>query len=324
MTVTLIVPTVSTRQELFARVLRYFSACRMQCPIVVSDHSPEKDLGIVKALVARHPDLHLKLIRHPPEMHFLERLIDCARQSDTPYVHLHADDDFVVPETLQKLTALMDAYPACIASMGLNINASISSNKFTPVDKLPITQTKPAHRLIAQLENFSSVLYALRRREEFIRSLSFAVTHCPDVQFWQYLESCASVLEGEVHVIDDLHYVRQSHEKKWSGTLVREKSREHFPYLMTNPLFSNRVTAFRSALIEACAARGFSIPDDVLDGAIFHLLLRGQQVMGLPPKQFATKDAAVINKLQELLNKPGNSTNKSLARILDFCIQKPA
>lgn len=323
MSVTLIVPTVSTRQELFARVLRYFSACRLQYPIVVSDHSPDEDSAVVKSLVARHPDLNLKLIQHPPEMHFLERLIDCARQSDTPYVHLHADDDFVIPETLQKLTALMDARQSCAASMGLNIN-TISTSKFKPINKLPIDQARPAHRLIAQLENYSSALYALRRREEFIRSLYFAVTRCPDVQFWQYLESCASVLEGEVHVIDDLHYVRQSHEKKWSGTLVREKSREHFPYLMTNPLFSNRVTAFRSALIEACAARGFSIPDDVLDGAIFHLLLRGQQVMGLPPKQFATKDAAVINKLQELLNKPGNSTNKSLARILDFCIQKPA
>lgn len=321
MTVTLIVPTVSTRQELFARVLRYFSACRMQCPIVVSDHSPEKDLGIVKALVARHPDLHLKLIRHPPEMHFLERLIDCARQSDTPYVHLHADDDFVVPETLQKLTALMDAYPACIASMGLNINASISSNKFTPVDKLPITQTKPAHRLIAQLENFSSVLYALRRREEFIRSLSFAVTHCPDVQFWQYLESCASVLEGEVHVIDDLHYVRESHPKKWSITLLRELSRDHFPYLIINPAFSGRVAAFRKAIIETCADRGLNIPEDVLDGAIFHLLLRGQRVITQPPLQFTTKNAGVINKLQDLLNTPNNPTNTALARILGMLQQ---
>lgn len=324
MSVTLIVPTVHTRHELFARTLRYLAVCRLPHPVMVSDHSPEAHGNVVKAIVAQHPGLNLKLIRHPPEMHFLERLIDCARQSDTPYVHLHADDDFVIPETLQKLIQLMDAQPACAASMGLNVNVSLSTSKFSPIDKLSIDHAKPERRLIAQLENYSSVLYALRRREEFIRSLHFAVARCPDVQFWQYLESCAAVLEGGIHVIDDLHYVRQTHAKKWSSALVREKSKDHFPYLITNPEFSGRVTAFRNALVEASAARGLRIPDDVLDGAIFYLLLRGQQVIGLPPRQFAAKNAAVINKLQELLNKPGNTTNTSLARILDLCIQKQA
>src|SRR5262245_60438455 len=100
--VTLIVPTVHHRAALFARTLRYLEAIGWRSPVVVSDHSPQPHAGVI-ADAARRCSLELRLLRHPPEMHFLERLADCARQAATPYVHLHADDDFVVPATLDKL-----------------------------------------------------------------------------------------------------------------------------------------------------------------------------------------------------------------------------
>ena len=105
-------------------------------------------------------------------------------------VHLHADDDFLVRPTLKLLIRDMQSQPHLAAAMGLNVNVTFETGELTLLSKTSISHALPFERLIAQLETYSSALYALRRREEFIDSLSFAVQQCPDVQFWQYLESC--------------------------------------------------------------------------------------------------------------------------------------
>ena len=111
--VTLIVPTVHHRAALFARALRYFDAAGYRGPIVVSDHSPPGHAGEIAQVAARHPSLDLKLLQHAPDLHFLLRLAQCAAAARTPYVHLHADDDFIVFATLDKLVERMQREPAC-------------------------------------------------------------------------------------------------------------------------------------------------------------------------------------------------------------------
>src|SRR6185369_10544770 len=101
--VTLIVPTVHSRAALYARTLRYLDAVGWRGPILVSDRSPAAQAAAIAEATRRHPALDLKLLQHAPDLHFLSRLADCARQAATPYVHLHADDDFIVPATLDKL-----------------------------------------------------------------------------------------------------------------------------------------------------------------------------------------------------------------------------
>jgi hypothetical protein len=123
------------------------------------------------------------------------------------------------------------------------------------ISKFSVKQAEPFARLIARLENFSSVLYALRRRSEFIDSLSFAEALCPDVQFWQYLKSCQAALTGAISVLDDLHYVRQVRKQKWSLQLVKDRSPDHFPYIVLSPELQSRVKAFRAALVESCEKR---------------------------------------------------------------------
>ncbi len=191
---TLIIPTLHSRGALFARVLRYLSSAGFQCPIIVSDHSPPEQLNVIADIVKRHDKLDLTLLQHSPDIHFLERLTLCAQAAVTPYVHLHADDDFLIRRTLIALIEVMAAKPGCAAVMGLNAHIQIATAGLKILAKSAVEQADPFLRLIAQLENYSSVLYALRRRDEFIATMSFAVTRCPDVQFFQYLESCVSVL----------------------------------------------------------------------------------------------------------------------------------
>jgi hypothetical protein len=200
-------------------------------------------------------------------------------------VHLHADDDFVVRSTLKLLIAEMQQRPDLAAAMALNVHVTIDTGELTMLPKTELQQSKPFDRLVGQLQTYSSVLYALRRREEFIESLSFAVERCPDVQFWQYLESCVAVLSGTIAVLEDLHYVREVHSAKWSASLTSERLPDHFPYLILSPEFSPRVAAFREALLAACEARGIPVDRGTIDAGLVHLLHRGLGAMGLPDKQ---------------------------------------
>lgn len=315
--VTLIVPTVHRRAALFARALRYLSSGGFQCPIVVSDHSPSEHVGVIADIAQQYGNLDLRLLQHPPDIHFLTRLTLCAKAAETPYVHLHADDDFVVRATLALLIQEMEARPDRSAAMGINVHIIFATRDVMMIPKAAIELVKPFNRLLAQLETYSSVLYALRRRDEFIASLSFAVERCPDVQFWQYLESCMSALAGPIAVIEQLHYVREDHSGKWSSTLVRERSSDHFPYLILSPELHPRVAAFRAALIAACEAKGITADASKLDGGLIHLLFRAFGAMGMPKKRIATEDQtqAVASRLWARLADTSDPTAIELRRI---------
>ncbi|MGE5537102.1 MAG: TIGR00180 family glycosyltransferase [Gemmatimonas sp.] len=315
--VTVIIPTVHHRAHLFARALRHLSQSGFTCPILVTDHSPAPERAAVAEAVRSVPGLDVTVVHHAPELHFLERLTDCAARARTPYVHLHADDDFLVRAALERLVATLDDAPDAAAAMGLNLHVTFVSRDVSLAPKLAIAARTPFERLVAQLESYSSVLYALRRRDEFVASLSYAVARCPDVQFWQYLESCMAALAGRIATIDELHYVREVHTGKWSATLVRERSCDHFPYLLLSPEFGPRVAAFRAALLDACAERNIARDQSAIDAGLIHLLYRGIGTMGLPPKTVGAADETqdTAARLEALLADRSQPAAMELTRI---------
>ena len=315
--ITLIIPTVHHRAALFARALRYLSSSGFQCPILISDHSPGEHVGVIGAIVQQYGGLDVKLVQHSPDIHFLTRLAFCAEVAKTPYVHVHADDDFVIRESLGWLVHEMETRPDRTAAMGTNVHVSFSPQNVAILSKTAVEEAEPFDRLIAQLETYSSVLYALRRREEFIESASFAVEHCPDVQFWQYLESCMAALSGPIAVIERLHYARGVHPDKWSTTLVRDRSGEHFPYLIFSAELHPRITAFREALLLACKAKGIPVDMNAFDSGLIHLLYRGFGAMGLPVKRIARADQSqeIVSRFRAKLADATDSATIELKRI---------
>lgn len=302
--VALVIPTVHHRARFYARALRHLAASGFRGPIVVSDHSPPEHADAIAAATAQHQNLDVRVLQHAPDTHFLTRLLQCARAVQTPYLHLHADDDFLAIGVLGRLVGEMERRPACAAAMGINLHVRFDTGDVQPLRKASIEQPAPFDRLIAQLESFSSVLYALRRREELIATFAFAVERCPDVQFWQYLESCVAAIRGTVAVVDDLHYVREIHPDKWSATLVRERSPDHFPYLILAPEFQPRLAAFRGALASACEASDVGVDATRLDAGLIHLLHHGFGAMGLPEPSSTAPAPLPTATLEALRGKP--------------------
>jgi len=318
--VTLIIPTVSHRAALYARALSHLSRSGFLGPIIVSDHSPSEHSHAIAEVTESQAGLNIKVLQHAPDTHFLTRLILCATAAETPYVHLHADDDFLVLTTLERLVGEMEEAVDCVAAMGIHLHASFDSGGILPLVKSAVPYSRPFDRLLAQLEFHSSVLYALRRRDELMSTFSFTVEHCPDVQFWQYLESCVASIRGRIAVRDDLHYVRGLHPDKWSATLVRERSQDHFPYLILSPEFHPRLSAFRAALVAACEAHGVTADLTKLEEGLIHLLHRGFGAMGLPQRSTAESAFAANaawSSLQRKLRNPATPEAIELKCIFD-------
>jgi glycosyltransferase domain-containing protein len=324
--VTLVIPTVHHRAKLLARALRHLSDGGFRCPILISDHSPVPHLGLIADVALRYSTLDVKVLNHSPEEHFLTRLALCAEAAQTPYVHLHADDDFLVRSGLHHLVRVMNERPDCAAAMGINLHVGFARRDVVVSAKGPIDRPEPFERLTMQLETYSSVLYALRRREEFIASATFARDRCPDVQFWQYLESCRAALIGPIAVVEELHYVRESHDAKWSAGLVRDRSPDHFPYLILSPEFCPRVTAFRHALMDACKERNVAVDGRALDDGLIHLLYRGLGVMGLPPKRIPEDHSIrdVAARLESKFTDQNDPATRELNRMFALAGQEQA
>ena len=295
--VTLIIPTVHFRAHLLARALQHIQSQGFNGTIIVSDHSPADFKQVIATTVEPYKKQNIVLLEHSPEIHFLARLVDCAAQAKTDYVHLHADDDFLVMPCLDHLVSEFESEPACVAAMGLNLHVDLELKEYSSLPKTSVDDGDPGRRLSRQLERYSSVLYALRKKEEFIETLSFSCSRCPDVQFWQYLESCVAAIKGRIKVIDELHYVREQHFGKWSTSLKRERSQDHFPHLILSEHFYPRLAAFREAIEDT--ARNFRITIDplALSDGLIHLLYRGFGSMGLPPRHASPSDQVYTTAL---------------------------
>src|SRR5262249_39499700 len=153
---TLIVPTVHRRARLYARALRHLAIAGFAGPIVVSDHSPDEHAGAIAEITRGHPELSVTLLRHDPGTHFLARLANTGPAASTPYVHLHADDDFLVMPTLERLVERMEQRPQLAAAMGLNVHVWLDTGQLAPIPKTAILFADPFQRLLGQLECYSS------------------------------------------------------------------------------------------------------------------------------------------------------------------------
>ena len=219
--VTLIIPTVHHRAPLYARALRQLSRAGFRGPIIVSDHSPPEHAHAIAEITKRHGELDINVLWHAPDTHFLTRLSRCTAAAETPYVHLHADDDFLVVAMLDRLVGEMERTAGCVAALGLNLHLRLDTGQISLLLKTANQYSSPFERLIAQLESYSSVLYALRRREELIANFSYTVERCPTSSSGSILRAASQRSAGRLCsstiCTTCARFTRTSGRRPWSG-----------------------------------------------------------------------------------------------------------
>jgi glycosyltransferase domain-containing protein len=266
--VTLLLPTVAHRVEFLRSTLQHLDVAMPGVRIVVSDHTEDGDKEGVRRAVSQHQGLKATVVHHPGSMHFLQRLIACARAAETPYVVVHADDDFMLPGALDEAIAFLEQHPDHVCCQGRTFFLKLRAPR-SCAPKLNHSMTRnegdAGSRIASQCSNYTPTLYALSRREAFIEANESALSYTSNVVFWQYLSSCLLLAQGKSHVLDSLYYLRLDNPDGWRASLIRSGDKTHWPHLVVAPEFSDVMTGFRQGIKQALSQAGVDETDRVAD-----------------------------------------------------------
>ena len=275
--VTLLLPTVAHRIEFLRSTLDFFDVAMQGVRIVISDHTEDGDREVVSRLVADYPNLATRVERHPGSMHFLERLCACARVATTPYVVVHADDDFMLPAAVDEAVTFLDRSPDHVACQGRTFFLKLRAPQSCAVKvnrSMTRAETDVVSRVVAQCTNFTPTLYTVTRREAFIAANEAALNFTTNVVFWQYLSACLLAARGKLRVLDCLHYLRLDNPDGWRASLIRQGDRTHWPHLIVAPEFSNELAGFKAGLSAALASAGAQNVGLLVDDCCLALIRR--------------------------------------------------
>ncbi|KPK09059.1 MAG: hypothetical protein AMJ64_01440 [Betaproteobacteria bacterium SG8_39] len=320
----LLIPTYQGTPFL-RRLLDFLDAEQYPGHIVLSDNSSGEHRAFVESCPARYPGLWLDVQCYAFDIGFLDKLARTLETLDARNVMLCGQDDYVVPETLEKLLGLIEADPglACVrgrvarfllrpvAQEGQKPAARLHLNN-TPM--LPYEDPDPVKRVLAHMRAYTSTLYSLHRRAQLLECFRFTDAATRNVIFWQYLSSCVTVALGRVACLDELFLARQIHKDSWSATA---QDNEHWPLLVTSPNYSSYYQGFRSALVDFLMRRAGAEDDGGTLGARID-----QAFLELFKRSFCgTSQADPANKaFFARLQTAGTAEQKFMTRVTQFTL----
>jgi glycosyltransferase domain-containing protein len=219
--VTLLIPTMN-RPEFVARLLRYYASVRFPGRISIGDSSaPEGITAAREAVESFRGVLDVEYAEYPGL-----GLADCWKQMidrlTTPYAAYLADDDFLVPESVDRCARFLAEHPDYAAAHGAGLGVTLDTNglfgKVVVCDYYEQTVSeaeRASERLRQHLERYTVTLFAVHRAETW-RAMFSDVHRVQDMSFGaELLPCCLSVVYGKVKEIAGLYCVRQSHGRRY-------------------------------------------------------------------------------------------------------------
>ncbi|MGH8616191.1 MAG: TIGR00180 family glycosyltransferase [Burkholderiales bacterium] len=319
----LIIPSHNSARFL-RRLLSYLRRIEYQGRIHLVDSSTGEDRAVVERAQVDWPELWLEPFFYPNTLSFPAKLIDALGRISSPVVMLCADDDFVVPETLERCVAFLRDHPDHVVARGksaaFNLNrlqkAGVEGKTqatFTVQPMHAYPQIETVERLLAFMRRYSSTFYSVGRRVAMRDALVATCAVTENIIFFQYLWSCLTVAQGMVWTTPELLYIRHMRPSSISSVMSRE-SYEHWPLLITAPDFAAQYAGFRAGLIDWVGSHVSGTDPEVLgkmlDHASVDLFRRsfcGQEKWAPDEKRFFSE-----------LNRAGSRENAQLRRALDL------
>ncbi len=296
----LIIPSVASRAEHVQATLSHLDTLQLPTRIFLSDHSVPTERQAIQDIVDRFAGrLRITLIHHDPAWHFLERLVDCAKQADTPYVLVHADDDRMLAQPLARCAEFLNAHDDHAACLGQIFFVKVSPHASAQVSPQIVNtrnEDHPATRVVAHCNAFGPTLYAMTRKTEFIQANTAALSFTTNVIFWQYLSSCWLLSLGKLNTLDDVYYFRLDNPNGWRATLVKERDHSHWPYLITADHFSAELGRFKAGLrsIIAPHMENQEALEELIDNCCLSLIRRAFGAS----RKLRESEVALLNRLQ--------------------------
>lgn len=294
---TVLVPFLPGREPFLKAMLDHLEFVDFHPAIRMSvsfDGESHEDL---LTLISQYPRQRIEVMYHPRSVSFFERLALMAKSATTPYVFVHSDDDFVVPRGLDVSIRFLDTYPDYVACQGRSAFLSVSQEQsISAVAQLFLMQDHdaPLVRIGRHCKDFTTTFHAITRREPFVRAHEGTAGYTSNVIFLQYLASCWLLAIGKLGIVPDVHYLRYDNPRGERSTLIRNRDKGHWPYLIVAPDFSSELMRFRSGLAGALAEQGLTADEGWLDTCCLDLTKRAFGLFRQPSSEEARLTAEMM------------------------------
>lgn len=216
---TIIIPT-KNRSDFLTRLLDYFADTNYMHWISIGDSSNAQHVQRIKETIKKL-EHKLNITYHEyPGLSITKCAKELLQTVSTPYASLFCDDDFLVPNSLEKCIEFLELYPEYIACHGMGAIAYLKQSgphaQFESICeyRLPSREEETASkRLINHLSNNSNVLFSVYRSN--ILKRLFKHEELPDKSISEdILPSCLAVIQGKFKKLNCFHIVHQSHDRQ--------------------------------------------------------------------------------------------------------------
>lgn len=248
---TLIVPT-RNRSPYLLRLLSYYREQHFNHRLLILDSSDTEHASenrrAIDSLAGKF-EIEYKL--YGSEVVSVQKVDDALGSVETPYAVLGADDDFIVPQTLNRAVEFLHSHADYSLVHGEAITFSLESG--TACGQLEgvwrhaqgnIENPHGGERLVSHFSNYSTTWHSVHRTERLRENLLATSRLETDLSFGELLPSGLSLVEGKAKKLDGLYMARQGNTAK----LYVEVNL--FDWI-TSPNWPERYEKFRDCLAEA-------------------------------------------------------------------------
>ena len=248
---TIVLPT-RNRPQFLHRALRYLASVHCTLPILVTDSSDSEFRHEVQGVLDEvERSLNLAVIHFPPALDFPEKVVASLEWVNTEYCTLLADDDFIVPRSIESCTDFLAAHPDYTLAHGLAVSFRLSganpcTGAITEVYAYPqMSQESPSglERLRSHSCVYRTTFYSVHRLS--IMKEIWAASVNTDMEFRELIPSFLAIAKGKSKCLEVFYMARQVHVASDSAQLTD-------PLLwLTTPRFSDGFLRLRKVLADA-------------------------------------------------------------------------
>lgn len=219
--VDIIIPTYN-RTEYLRRILDYYRESAKGFSIIVADSSNHSNKKLNKALVKTYPQLNILYVdKFSENLSQHLKFAEMIKLAKSKYVCFCADDDFIVPNGIKECVDFLEKNPAYSAAHGTYIGFHIYKNLLKQKQFLwtfrysnhSITSSSPLNRLISHLQDYTLVLWAVRRTDivkvcykEYVKA---NIDPYLQIIFGELLPDALTAVYGKIRRLNTFYGARQ-------------------------------------------------------------------------------------------------------------------
>jgi glycosyltransferase domain-containing protein len=184
--------------------------------IVIADSSAPEVAAENARLVATAQAQGLAVEHRPLNLDFMSKCLVALEQTESPWVTLCADDDFLFPEAVKQCADFLERQPGYVSAQGSTALLYPERRRFgcMRLKGFNVEESVPYERCRRLAGNFFSNFYSVYRREELTRNFRLATANTDSRLTYtlpEMLLSQLSALQGRIKVLPGMHLLMERH-----------------------------------------------------------------------------------------------------------------